>query len=101
MKKLFFTAVVVSVVLLGGYIAYHAQNKVKLAGMLYANIEALANNTEEGTKAEKCYIEPAYSPTSGWVIFCDSKTSSEYIFPCLEIRFGYYNDKCIDRCTQK
>ena len=55
MKIGIFSAGVVAA-LFTGYYAYNTQNNTRLAGVVLANVEALADDASEATKAGICYF---------------------------------------------
>lgn len=60
MKKKFLFIVVAAAALYAGYHAHEIQNKTKLAGIVLANVEALAQNDEYGGEMIKCYSSTKY-----------------------------------------
>ena len=100
MKKLFGT-MAVAAALFAGYSAYEAQNSVILNDVALANVEALANGTEDGTPSSICYYKQEGSSTIDHKIFCDSRTNESTIYPCLSADWGGYNSMLTDRCINK
>ena len=76
MNKKLFGAMAVAVVLFAGYNVYESSTEMKLSDLALANIEALANDSENSANSKTCYntIVPL-SDASGlgvWVYDCDN-----------------------------
>lgn len=100
MKRIILSVLAV-VTLFAGYYAHNAQNKVQLAGVVLANVEALADDAGEETQVGTCYLMQNGSSTIDFKIFCDSRTNNTTIYPCPADRgYGGYNDMSKDRCTK-
>lgn len=93
-------ATTIALTALVGYITYEAQSNTQIM-VLSANVEALADDAGEETKVGTCYIEQSSANSRSWLIFCDSKTDNDHIYPCPnDKRYGGYSIMSTDRCTK-
>lgn len=93
-------ATTIALAALVGYITYEAQSNTQIM-VLSANVEALADDAGEETKVGTCYIESSYASCRDWLIFCNSKTDNDHIYPCpKDKRYGGYSSMSTDRCTK-
>lgn len=102
MNKKFIAAFGITVIgMFAGYNIYCIQNKTPMSDLALANVEALADGDENGTKVGSCYLEITFSTTSGYKEFCDKETSNDKIYPCpSRTSYGGYSDMSKDRCTK-
>lgn len=92
------TLVVAAFAMIAGYNVYQSDSKTEgMSELALANVEAIAYG--EGSVSTKfCYYKLGYGNESGWEVFCDEKTSSSKIYPCLQISHGYKSpmrDRCV------
>ena len=88
----------VAIAAVAGYNVYKSQSALNgMFDFALANVEAIAYG--EGSVSTKfCYYKLGYGNESGWEVFCDEKTSSSQIYPCLQISHGYKSpmrDRCV------
>ena len=89
---------VAALAMIAGYNVYQAHSETEgMSELMLANVEAIAYG--EGSVSTKfCYYKLGYGNESGWEVFCDEKTSSSTIYPCLQISHGYKSpmrDRCV------
>lgn len=101
MKKKALLVVFVAAALFIGYSAYNVQNKVTLAGVILANVEALADDAGEATEVGTCYVEQSFASSRAYKSFCDKQTDDSHIYPCPTRQiYGGFSSMCTDRCTK-
>lgn len=88
MKKIFFRMfILLSVAVMVGFYFYESRNEVKISDLLGANIEALAENNENGDLTVKCYCKQSiFSPK-----ICSANASGAY---CGSNDCSFYDGNC-------
>lgn len=102
MKKKFFSAAAVVTALFAGYSAYNAQNSITLDEATLANVEALADESDECIETNICYMPVFGSTQSSHKLFCNSSTDDTHIYSCPSSKsFDGYSEYQKDRCIKR
>lgn len=68
--------------------------------ILSDNVEALASEEGEGVPVKNCHIANPFSTNHSWELFCDSRTTDDMIFPCVD-RESYDGSSGTTKCIAK